>query len=189
MFVLQVSAGEPVFPRILKFSDLHLYVYVSLFVVLDVSVPWICHIIHPLAGPMFLPMFFFVLLAGILFGWRAGILVGLLTPLISYGISGMPLPQALPRIITEATFYGIAAGILRGNFKFSILTSTIGAIAIGRLAALAELTLILGGSHSVILAWQTAKQGWPGIALQLTLLPLIILLLKKLWPRYQNEKC
>jgi len=134
-------------------------------------------------------MFFFVLLAGFPFGWRAGILVGLLTPLISYGISGMPLPQALPRIITEATFYGIAAGILRGHFKFSILTSTIGAIAIGHLAALAELTLIPGGSHSVILAWQTAKQGWPGIALQLTLLPLIILLLEKLWPRYQNEKC
>jgi len=189
MNALQISAGEPVFPRILKFSDLRLYTYVSLFVALDVSVPWICHIIHPLAGSMFLPMFFFVLLAGILFGWRAGILVGLLTPLISYGISGMPLPQVLPRIITEAAFYGLAAGILRGHFKFGVLTSIIGAIAVGRLAALAELTLILGGSHSVILAWQTVKLGWPGIALQLLLLPLILLLLEKLWSRHQNEKC
>jgi len=189
MNTLQISAGEPVFPRILKFSDFRLYVYVSLFVALDVSVPWICHIIHPLAGPMFLPVFFFVLLAGILFGWRAGILVGLLTPLISYGIAGMPSLQALPGIITEATFYGLAAGILHGHFKFGVLTSIVGAIAIGRLAALAELTLILGGSHAVILAWQTAKLGWPGIALQLIFLPLIILLLEKLWPKHQNEKC
>ena len=187
MNALQISAGEPVFPRVLTFSDLHLYLYVSMFVVLDVAIPWLCHVIHPLAGPMFLPMFFFVLLAGLLFGWRAGILVGLLTPLISYGISGMPLPQVLPRIITEAAFYGLAAGILRRHFKLGVLTSIIGAIAIGRMAALAA-TLIPGGSHSVILAWQTAKAGWPGIVLQLLLLPLIILLLEKLWSKNQNEK-
>lgn len=145
---------------------------------------------HSSSGrPYVSPHVFFVLLAGILFGWRAGILVGLLTPLISYGISGMPLPQALPRIITEATFYGLAAGILRGHFKFGVLVSIIGAIAIGRLAALVELTLIPGGSHSVILAWQTAKLGWPGIVLQLLLLPLTILLLEKLWPKDQNEEC
>ena len=189
MNVLEISVNESGFPRILKFSDFRLYAYVGLFIALDVSVPWICHIIHPLAGPMFLPMFFFILLAGVLFGWRAGILVGRLTPLISYGIAGMPSPQVLPRIITEATFYGLAAGILHGHFKFGVLPSIIGAIAIGRLAALAELTLILGGSHSVILAWQTAKLGWPGIVLQLLLLPLIILLLEKLWPKNQNEKC
>ena len=184
-----MSAGELFFPRILKFSDLRLYTYVSLFVVLDVAIPWLCHIIHPLAGPMFLPMFFFVLLAGILFGWRAGVLVGLLTPLVSYGISGMPLPQVLPRIITEAAFYGLAAGLLRGHFKLGVLASLIGAIIIGRLAALAEMALILGGSHSAIMAWQAAKLGWPGIALQLLLLPLILLLLEKLWSRHKNEKC
>src|SRR5665648_354686 len=94
MNTVSISAGEVPFPHILEFSDLRLYVYVSLFVALDVSVPWLCHIIHPLAGPTFLPLFFFVLLAGILFGWRAGILVGMLTPLMSYALSGMPLPQA-----------------------------------------------------------------------------------------------
>ena len=104
MNTLQISADELVFPRVLKFSDFRLYTYVGIFVALDVAIPWLCHIIHPLTGPMFLPMFFFVLLAGVLFGWRAGVLVGLLTPLVSYGISGMPLPQVLPRIITEAAF-------------------------------------------------------------------------------------
>ena len=189
MNTLQISADELVFPRVLKFSDFRLYTYVGIFVALDVAIPWLCHIIHPLAGPMFLPMFFFVLLAGVLFGWRAGVLVGLLTPLVSYGISGMPLPQVLPRIITEAAFYGLAAGLLRGHFKLGVLASLIGAVIIGRLAAFAGMALLLGGSHSAITAWQTAKLGWPGIALQLILLPLIILLLEKLWHRHQNEKC
>ncbi|MBW2544929.1 MAG: ECF transporter S component [Deltaproteobacteria bacterium] len=187
MNTLLMSTGELVFPRILKFSDLRLYTYVGMFVALDVAIPWLCHIIHPLAGPMFLPMFFFVLLAGILFGWRAGVLVGLLTPLVSYGISGMPLPQVLPRIITEAAFYGLAAGLLRGHFKLGVLASLIGAIIIGRLAAFAQMALILGGSHSAIMGWQAAKLGWPGIALQLILLPFILLLLEKLWSSHQNE--
>lgn len=188
MNTLQVSTGELVSPRVLKFSDLRLYAYVGIFVALDVAIPWLCHIIHPLAGPMFLPMFFFVLLAGILFGWRAGVLVGLLTPLASYGISGMPLPPVLPRIITEAAFYGLAAGLLRGHFKLGVPASLIGAIITGRLASLAGMALILGGSHSANLAWQAAKLGWPGIALQLTLLPLIIPLLEKLRARHQDEK-
>lgn len=187
MSTLQMSGSDIVFPRILKFSDIRLYACVGLFVALDVAVPWLCHIIHPLAGPVFLPMFFFVLLAGILFGWRAGVLVGLLTPLVSYGISGMPLPQTLPRIITEAAFYGLAAGLLRGHFKLGVLASLIGAIIVGRLAALAWMSLILGGSHSATMAWQATKLGWPGIALQLILLPLIMLLLEKLRSRYQNE--
>ncbi|MBW2648288.1 MAG: hypothetical protein JRC53_00490, partial [Deltaproteobacteria bacterium] len=55
--------------------------------------------------------------------------------------------------------------------------------------AFAGMALLLGGSHSAITAWQTAKLGWPGIALQLILLPLIILLLEKLWHRHQNETC
>ena len=188
MNTLQMSAHELVFPRILKFSDFRLYTYVSLLVVLDVAIPWLCHIIHPLAGPLFLPMFFFVLLAGILFGWRAGLLVGLLTPLVSYGLSGMPLPEVLPRIITEAAFYGLTAGLLRGHFKLGLFASLFGAIIIGRLAAFAQMSLILGGSHSAVMAWQAANLGWPGIALQLLLLPLIILGLETLWSGHQNEK-
>ncbi|TFG92529.1 MAG: ECF transporter S component [Syntrophobacterales bacterium] len=135
-----------------------------------------------MAGPTFLPLFFFVLLAGMLFGWRAGILVGLLTPLISFGLSGMPLPQVLPRIITEAIVYGFAVGMLRGYFKLRVITSLVGALIAGRLAVIVLMALLtLNFSHSVNLAWQAAKTGWPGMILQLLLLPLIVVLLEKLW--------
>jgi len=187
MSTLQGATGTVTFPYVLNFSDLRLYLYVSLFVALDVAVPWLCHIIHPLAGPTLLPMFFFVLLAGMTFGWRAGTLVGLLTPLISYTLSGMPIPQILPRIIIEGTFYGLAAGLLRGQFRLGVATSLIGALVVGRLAVFAGMVLILGVSDSAGLAWETAKQGWPGIALQVILLPLVIASLEKLWATRHNE--
>ena len=188
MNTVPISSEELTLPHILTFSDFRLYVYVSLFVALDVSVPWLCHIIYPLAGPTFLPLFFFVLLAGILFGWRAGILVGMLTPLMSYVLSGMPLPQALPRIITEAVVYGLAVGLLRGYFRFGMIASLVGAIIAGRLAAFALMALTLDLSHSTNLAWQAIKTGWPGVILQLLLLPLIVVLLEKLWSRHHHAE-
>ncbi len=188
MNTVPISSEELTLPHILTFSDFRLYVYVSLFVALDVSVPWLCHIIHPLAGPTFLPLFFFVLLAGILFGWRAGILVGMLTPLMSYGLAGMPLPQVLPRIIAEATAYGLTVGLLRGYFRFGVITSLVGAIIAGRLAAFALMALTLDLSHSTNLAWQAIKTGWPGMILQLLLLPLIVVLLEKLWSRHHHAE-
>lgn len=186
MNTVSISTKGLSFPQSLTFSDLRLYIYVSLFVALDVSVPWLCHIINPLAGPTFLPLFFFVLLAGILFGWRAGILVGLFTPLISFSLSGMPLPQVLPRIITEAIVYGFAVGMLRGYFKLRVITSLVGALIAGRLAVIVLMALTLNFSHSVNLAWQAAKRGWPGMILQLLLLPLIVVLLEKLWSNRPN---
>lgn len=188
MNTMPVSTGEAAFPRSLSFSDVRLYVYVCLFVALDVAVPWLCHIIHPLVGPTLLPLFFFVLLAGILFGWRAGALIGLCSPLISHLLSGMPLPPILPRIIAEATLCGLTAGLLYGNLRYGVVTSLIGALIAGRLAAFALMTPILGLSHSATLTWQAAKTGWPGMALQLILIPLIVVLLERLWSKHHHAE-
>jgi len=82
-----VSATAPF--RALKFNEARLYLLAGVFIALDVSVPWACHQFHPLAGPTFLPMHLFVILAALLFGWRAGLLVGLVTPLVSFAVSGI----------------------------------------------------------------------------------------------------
>ena len=169
-----ISTRTPVFPCVLRFTNLRLYAFVTLFVALDVVIPWFCHWIHPLAGPTFLPMFFFVLLAGLLFGWRAGLLVGALTPIISYGISGMPLLPFLPGIFAEAVFYGLAAGLLRERFKMNVFWSLVGAMIAGRFAAgLTVFIVYWSATNPFASIWEAAKLGWPGIVIQLTLLPLI----------------
>lgn len=178
---LHLSQGEKAYPRVLKFADVRLYAFVTLFVAMDVTIPWLCHSIHPLAGPIFLPMFFFILLAGLLFGWRAGLLVGILTPLISYGISGMPLLERLPIIVIEASLYGLSAGLLRERLKLNVFFSLLGAMVVGRLVVALALLIMhwSGDSNSPSIVWQSIKLGWPGIALQLVFLPTISTVLEK----------
>ena len=68
-------------------------------------------------------MHVFVIIAGLLFGWRAGLIVGFCTPLVSYIISGMPVAPILPQIIIELSAYGFTAGILRERFNLHIIWS------------------------------------------------------------------
>ena len=171
----QVAPSVSASPYVLGFSDVRLYVLSSAFVLADVVVPWAFHQIHPLAGPTFLPMHLFVLLAGLLFGWRVGLLVGLFTPLISFLVSGMPILERLPQIMVEITVYGLAVGILRERLKFGVIWSLVGAMALGRLSlGLSVLVLYLNEVNPLIYMWRGVEQGWPGIAIQLVLLPVTI---------------
>ena len=177
------------FPKVLTFTDLRSYVFTAAFVLLDVAIPWVCHQFH-LAGPTFLPMHIFVLLAGLLFGWRAGLAVGLFTPLISYALTGMPVLAVLPQIVIELVFYGLVAGLLRERLNLRAIWSLAGAMVAGRLALILVVSILslFGAIHSPLgaeagpfaVAWSVVKQGWPGILIQLMLIPFIVILLEKL---------
>lgn len=180
---IAVSRPQP-FSIILKYTDIRSYVLTLVFVSLAVSVPWVFHQFH-LAGPTFLPMHIFVLIAGLAFGWRAGLIVGLFTPLASYAVSGMPVLRILPQIMVELSTYGLVAGILREKFSLRVIWSLVGAMAGGRLAlwlAVLIIHLIAGESYThlgletnpFIVVWSVMKQGWPGIILQLVSIPIII---------------
>ncbi len=181
MSTSQISAKTAVFPYELTFTNKKLYAFVAIFVALAVAIPWLFHMVHPMAGPTFLPMFFFILLAGILFGWRAGILVGMLTPLVSYSICGMPVIAILPRILIEGTIYGLVAGLLYEKLGRRVLWATIGAIILGRVATILAMFIIYSGAaiNPMAMAWNAAKVGWPGIAVQIILLPLIAIFLER----------
>ena len=171
-----VALRADVFPNVLKFTEIRLYIFVSAFVALDVAVPWILHQIHPLTGPTFLPMFFFALLAGLIFGWRVGLLVGFLSPLISFSISGMPVLAKLPQIVVQNSVLGLSAGLLHGYFRLNIALSLLAAVFAGTLAqGLSVFVISLGGVNPITTTWQIVQQGWPGIAIQLIALPPIII--------------
>jgi niacin transporter len=139
-------------------------------------------------------MHIFVLLAGLLFGWRAGLIIGLLTPLASNIISGMPILRILPQIMVELSTYGFMAGILREKFNLRVIWSIIVTMIVGRLTLFLVILvtfLIIGESYSplgvetspVLSLWAVIRQGWPGIVLQLVLIPPLIWLLSKLIDR------
>lgn len=170
------------FPLVLRYTDLRSYLLTAIFVLLSVAMPWGFHQFH-LAGATFLPMHLFVLAAGLAFGWRAGFFTGLLTPLVSFLISGMPQLAILPQIAVEITVYGLVAGLLSEKCRLGVIKSLLGAMAGGRLTLLFFLLvayLISGQSYSPLgvetsplgSLWAATRLSWPGIVLQLILLPL-----------------
>lgn len=186
------STGIPF--RALEFRDVRLYIFSAAFISLDVLMPWLTHHFGGVqAGSIFLPMFFFVLLAGLLGGWRAGLLVGLCTPLISFGVSGMPLLPVLPQMTIGCVFYGLIAGLLRGKFHLRIIWALIGAMIVGwlaRLGFIAAVFLLYGGEVSPLAyMWAVVLQGLPGIAIQLALIPLIVRVGEKWYQKRAYNRC
>ncbi len=178
---------------VLRYTDVRSYVLTLVFVSLSVLTPWAFHQFQ-LAGPTFLPMHIFVLTAGLVFGWRAGLIVGSLTPLASYVVSGMPGVAVLPQIIIELSVYGMVAGLLQEKFNLRISWALLGAMIAGRLAMLLAVLAIyviigrvfspLGPEASPFLAaWAVVKLGWPGIVIQLASIPLIVWMVGRLVTR------
>ena len=169
-------------PLSLKLSDIRAYVVIAVFVLLSVLTPWAFHQFH-LAGATYLPMHFFIFIAAMAAGWQAGIIVGLLTPLASYAVSGMPALTSLPQVAVEVTIYGLLAGLLRQKLHLSVVWSLLGAMIGGRLALLVSvifIQLITGNVYSPLgpaatpyaAVWNTIAQSWPGMLAQLVLIPL-----------------
>lgn len=178
---------------VLRYTDVRSYVLTLVFVSLSVLTPWAFHQFH-LAGPTFLPMHIFVLTAGLVFGWRTGLIVGSLTPLASYVVSGMPGVAVLPQIIIELSVYGMVAGLLREKFNLRISWALLGAMIAGRLAMLLAVLAIyaiigrvfspLGPETGPFLAvWAAIKLSWPGIVIQLASIPVVVWLVGRLAAR------
>jgi len=114
-----------------------------------------------------------------------------LTPIVSYGISGMPVAALLPRIIVESICYGLFAGCFRESFNIGVVWSLIGTLIVGRIAAgLVTFIIYYGAINPADVMWKALQIGWPGVLIQLAFLPLVIKLLETVLPSIGllNEK-
>jgi len=154
---------------------------IAAFVVLSVLTPWIFHQFQ-LAGATWLPMHFFIFAAALAGGWRAGALVGLLTPFASYAVSGMPALTILPQVAVEVAAYGLVAGLLRQKAHLNVFWSLLGAMVAGRLALLLAVVIVQAISGSIYsplgpsatpfdAVWNTIARSWPGLLAQIILIP------------------
>ncbi len=122
---------------------------------------------------MLLPMHWPVIFAGLCYGWRSGVIVGLSAPILSFLISGMPLPHILPSMTIELAAYGFLAGIARQNLKLNWFAATAISLVGGRLVFLA-IVLITGAVLTPFVEYlKTAML--PGLAAALAQLILISL--------------
>ena len=147
-------------------------------------VPMAFHSI-PNGGLIFLPMYIPVLLCGMLCGWPYGLACGIIGPALSSLITGMPLPAVLPGILVDCAVHGCVAGLLMGllrtgNRYADLYLSLVPAMLLGRMISGIVKKLILTPGLSFT-AWATASfvTALPGIAIQLILIPALILGLER----------
>lgn len=154
-------------------------------VALGIVLPLAFHMI-PDAGKVFLPMHIPVLLCGLLCGPFYGLGCGVLAPLLSHLITGMPPTAMLPSMLCELAAYGLLSGVLirvvhtKWNLA-NLYTALIGAMICGRIINGALNALIFNAGQYSLQLWLTASfvKAIPGIVIQLALIPVLILALQK----------
>lgn len=142
----------------------------------------------PAIGKMLLPMHIPVLLCGFIVGWQYGALIGFLLPIVRGLVFGMPplYPNAVAMAF-EMAAYGFVSGYLYSHARWQctkmLYISLVTAMLAGRIVwAFAEVILLgIGGN---IFTWKMFAAGAflnaiPGIIVQLTLIPLIMVALRR----------
>lgn len=159
----------------------------GMFIAMGIVLPYLT-VNNPSLGNMFLPMHLPVLLSGFVIGWPLAFIVGFATPIIRSLAIGMPpfIPTALSMAFELATFGAVAAIIYRAlpGKPISIYISLICSMIAGRIvSALVNLLLLGFGlresySFQIFLAGAFLK-AWPGIILQIILIPALVIALEK----------
>jgi len=160
-------------------------VYGGLCLALCVVLPLTFHSVAN-AGSIFLPMHIPVLACGLLCGWPYGLACGILGPVLSSVMTGMPPAGILPSMMLELAVYGLVSGLLSNAFRsknsvLSIYLPLVCAMLAGRVASgIANALIFQAGSYS-LKAWLTVSfaTALPGILIQLLLIPAVILTLRK----------
>ena len=168
----------------MKKSNIKRMTLSALCIALCVVVPMAFHVI-PNAGTVMLPMHIPVLLCGLVCGWQYGLLCGILGPLVSSVLTGMPPAAMLPGMMVECGMYGCVGGLMMeyihtGSLYADLYISLPVAMLMGRVISGIVKALILTPGLSFT-AWATASfvTALPGISIQLILLPTLIVALTR----------
>lgn len=144
-------------------NELKTYLFVFLFVVGNILLPQLCHLI-PNGGRIFLPIYFFTLIASYKYGVKVGLMTAVLSPVINSVLFGMPVLAVLPAILIKSVVLALAASLVANKtHKVSIVNLLIVILAYQCVGTLAEWAI----TSSFYLAVQDFRIGVPGMLLQL----------------------
>ena len=134
----------------LDYSRARTYLYAALFVIGNIAVPQLFHLV-PDGGHIWLPIYFLTLIAAYKYGWRVGLLTALASPVANSLLFGMPAVAALPAIMLKSVLLALIAGFIADRYRrASLLMQVLGSLGewliTGNLAeALADFRLGIPG--------------------------------------------
>lgn len=149
----------------LTYSDYRTYLYAALFVLGNIIVPQLCHLI-PQGGLIFLPIYFFTLIAAYKYGIVAGLLTAIGSPLVNFAFFEMPPAHVLPILLIKSTALAISASfVAKRAGKVSFIGVALSVIAYQLIGTCFEYPM----TGSITAAFQDIMIGYPGILIQMIL--------------------
>ena len=147
----------------LNYNDTKTYLATLLFVVGNMALPQLFHLI-PQGGITWLPIYFFTLIGAYKYGWKVGLLTALLSPVLNSLLFGMHQTVILPAILLKSTLLAIAAGYAAHRYKrISIPILLLVVLSYQVVGTLGEWILV----NDFFSAVQDFRIGLPGMALQI----------------------
>ena len=147
----------------LSFTQGCTYAFAALFAAGNIALPQLVHLI-PGGGLIWLPIYFFTLIAAYKYGLAVGLLTALASPLANHLLFGMPPAGMLPAILIKSVLLALAAAYAAkkaGKVSFWAILAAVAAYQI--VGSLAE----WGLTGSLAAALQDLRIGLPGIAVQI----------------------
>ena len=171
----------------MKKNELKNLVIAAMFLATGLVLPFITGQIQQI-GNMLLPMHFPVILCGLICGWKYGLGIGFIMPLLRSAIFGMPVmyPNAFAMAFELAT-YGFVIGYLFSHAKWKCIKSLYRCMLIAMISGrvvwgivqMCILGLGEGGFTLTMFITSSFLNAIPGIILQVVLIPAVMLALGK----------
>lgn len=136
--------------------------YAALFVVGNLLLPQLCHLI-PQGGLMLLPIYFFTLIGAYKYGWQVGLLTALLSPALNSALFGMPALAVLPGIMVKSALLALAAAYIAHRYQSVSIALLLAVVLAYQVVGSLVESAMLG---SLALGFQDFRIGIPGMLLQ-----------------------
>jgi len=145
-----------------NFSSVKTYLFATLFVVGNIIAPQLAHFV-PQGGFIFLPIYFFTLIASYKYGLKVGLLTAILSPVINHLLFGMPPVAVLPAILVKSVLLaGAASYLARRSNAVTVINLALAVLFYQVAGTLLEWALL----RDFMIAVQDFRIGIPGMLLQ-----------------------
>jgi len=144
-------------------ADIKTYLFATLFVIGNLVLPQLCHSLHQ-GGMIWLPIYFFTLIAAYKYGLSVGLLTAVFSPLLNHCLFGMPAAGMLPIILTKSVLLAVAASVVsKKTGVVSLLSLLIVILSYQFIGVLVEWAIV----RDFYVAVQDFRIGIPGMLVQL----------------------
>lgn len=146
----------------LTLRDSRTYMFAALFIVGNILLPQLCHLVAN-GGLMLLPIYFFTLVGAYRYGWQVGLFTAIASPLVNHLMFGMPPTAVLPALLIKSSLLALCAAYAARRWQKVSLPILIGVVLSYQVAGcLIESAM----SGSLYAGFQDFRLGIPGMLLQ-----------------------